>query len=105
MKKSPKFSPEVGERAVCMVFESKDPCESQWAASESIAAKIGSQARRRPGERSFVRSDRSAAIFFAFINTSGQEVLRRLVESTLFRNGGCRDVPVSRFANLYALRY
>jgi transposase len=41
MKKSPKFSPEVVERAVRMVFEAKDPYPSQWAAIESIAGKIG----------------------------------------------------------------
>jgi transposase len=41
MRKSPKFSPEVVERAVRMVFEAKDQYESQWAAIESIASKIG----------------------------------------------------------------
>ena len=41
MRKSPKFSPEVVERAVRMVFDSKDQYPSQWVAIESIAAKIG----------------------------------------------------------------
>src|SRR5881398_3286926 len=41
MRKSPKFSPEVTERAVRMVLESQGQYESQWAAIESIAAKIG----------------------------------------------------------------
>ena len=41
MRKSPKFSPEVMERAVRMVFEAKDQYPSQWAAIESIAGKIG----------------------------------------------------------------
>ena len=41
MRKSPKFSPEVVERAVRMVFDAKDQYPSQWAAIESIAAKIG----------------------------------------------------------------
>lgn len=41
MKKSVKFSPEVMERAVRMIFEAKDQYESQWAAIVSIAAKIG----------------------------------------------------------------
>jgi transposase len=41
MRKSPKFSPEVIERAVRMVFEAKDQYPSQWAAIESIAGKIG----------------------------------------------------------------
>ena len=44
MRKSPKFSPEVVERAVRMVFEAKDQYESQWAAIESIAGKIGCSA-------------------------------------------------------------
>ena len=56
MRKSPKFSPEVVERAVRLVFEAKDPHPSQWAAIESIAGKIGCTAetlRRwvRQGER------------------------------------------------------
>jgi transposase-like protein len=41
MKKSVKFSPEVRERAVRMVFEHRSGHPSQWAAVESIAAKIG----------------------------------------------------------------
>ena len=41
MKKSVKFSPEVRERAVRMVLESQGEHSSQWAAIESIAAKIG----------------------------------------------------------------
>jgi transposase len=56
MRKSPKFSPEVVERAVRMVFNAKDQYPSQWAAIESIAGKIGCTAemlRRwvRQGER------------------------------------------------------
>lgn len=45
MKKSPKFSPEVQERAVRMVYESKDEHPSQWAAIKSIAGKIGCSAQ------------------------------------------------------------
>jgi transposase-like protein len=41
MKKSVKFSPEVRERAVRMVVEAQSQHDSQWAAIESIAAKIG----------------------------------------------------------------
>jgi transposase-like protein len=41
MKKSMKYSPEVMERAVRMVFEARDQYESQWAAIVSIASKIG----------------------------------------------------------------
>jgi transposase len=56
MRKSPKFSPEVVERAVRMVFDAKDQYPSQWTAIESISAKIGCTAetlRRwvRQGER------------------------------------------------------
>ena len=41
MKKTEKFSPEVIERAVRLVFEAKDQYESQWAAIVSMASKIG----------------------------------------------------------------
>jgi transposase len=41
MRKSPKFSPEVVERAVRMVYDGKDQYPSQWAAIKSISAKIG----------------------------------------------------------------
>ena len=41
MKKSPKFSPEMRERAVRLVQEHRSEHPSQWAAIESIAAKVG----------------------------------------------------------------
>ena len=41
MKKSPKFPPEVRERAVRMVLEHRGEYPSLWAAIESIAPKIG----------------------------------------------------------------
>jgi transposase len=41
MKKATRYSPEVMERAVRMVFEHREQHTSQWAAIESIAAKIG----------------------------------------------------------------
>jgi hypothetical protein len=40
MKKQPRYSPEVIERAVHMVSEAGSQYESQWAAITSIAAKI-----------------------------------------------------------------
>ena len=45
MKKSIKYSPEVRERAVRMVFEHRREHESQWAAIVSIAGKIGCTAQ------------------------------------------------------------
>jgi transposase len=41
MNKSPKFSPEVRERAMRMVLEQRGEHPSQWAAIESIAGMIG----------------------------------------------------------------
>ena len=41
MNKSTRYSPEVRERAVRMVFEHQDEHESQWATIASISAKIG----------------------------------------------------------------
>jgi transposase-like protein len=41
MRKSPKFSPELRERAVRMVQEHRGEYPSQWAAIESIAPKVG----------------------------------------------------------------
>ena len=40
MRKSPKFSPEVQERAVRMFYDAKDQYPSQWAAIESIARRL-----------------------------------------------------------------
>lgn len=41
MKKTPKYSPEVRERAVRMVQEHRGDYPSLWAAIESFAPKIG----------------------------------------------------------------
>lgn len=45
MNKSSKYAPEVRERAVRMVREHQAEHTSQWAAIESIAAKIGCTAQ------------------------------------------------------------
>ncbi len=45
MRKSTKFSPEVRERAVRLVFERRSEHESEWAAMVSIAGKIGCTAQ------------------------------------------------------------
>jgi len=41
MKQSKRYSPEVRERAVRMVFEHQGEYASQWAAIDSIAGKFG----------------------------------------------------------------
>lgn len=41
MNKATRYSPEVRERAVRLVFEHQGEYESQWAAIGSIAGKIG----------------------------------------------------------------
>ena len=41
MNKSTRYSAEVRERAVRLVFENQGEHDSQWAAIESIAGKIG----------------------------------------------------------------
>ena len=66
MNTVPKYSPEVRERAVRMVFEHQGEHESQWAAIISIASKIGCtaetlrqwvrQAERDQGQRAGLTS-------------------------------------------------
>ena len=65
--KSPKYSPEVRERAIRMVFEHAGDYPSQWATISSIAAKIGctaqtlstwvKQAERDQGKRGGLKTD------------------------------------------------
>jgi len=49
MSTSKRYSPEVRERAVRLVFEQQGEHESQWAAIGSIAAKIGCTAETLRG--------------------------------------------------------
>jgi transposase-like protein len=44
MGKENRFSPEVKERAVRLVYEQQKETESQWAAIRSVASKIGCSA-------------------------------------------------------------
>ncbi len=72
MSKSIRYSPEVRERAVRMVFEHQREYASQWQAVVSIASKIGCTAEtlrrwvRRAevdsGQRAGVTSDERARI-------------------------------------------
>ena len=67
MSRQTRYSPEVRERAVRMVFEHQGEYESQWAAIGSIAAKIGCtpetlrkwirRSQRDAGERPGLTSD------------------------------------------------
>ena len=41
MNKAKRYSPEVRERAVRLLFEHEKDCRSRWAAAVSIASKIG----------------------------------------------------------------
>lgn len=45
MNKSPKFSPEIRERAIRMVYEVRESHDSQWSAIEAVASKIGCTAQ------------------------------------------------------------
>ncbi|AZD60023.1 Mobile element protein [Pseudomonas chlororaphis subsp. aurantiaca] len=45
MSKPPKFSPEIRERAVRMVYEVRESHDSQWAAIEAVSSKIGCTAQ------------------------------------------------------------
>ena len=72
MSKASKFSPEVRERAVRMVFEHQAEYPSQWAAIKSIAEKVGCtveslrgwvrQAERDSGRRGGLTSDDRARL-------------------------------------------
>lgn len=75
MKKQARYSPEVIERAARMVYEASSEYESQWAAIESIAAKIGctSETLRR-----WVRQNERDTGQRPGPSTAGQERIRAL---------------------------
>jgi transposase len=72
VRKNNRFSEEVRERAVRMVFAAKDEYDLQWAAIESIAEKIGCtaetlrrwirQAEKDNGDREGLTSDEKKRI-------------------------------------------
>ena len=74
-KKSTRYSPEVMERAVRLVFESREQYESQWAAIESIAGKIGCTAETL---RRWVRQQERDTGQRAGSTTAEQERLKAL---------------------------
>jgi transposase len=75
MRKSPKFSPEVQERAVRMVFDAKDQYPSQWAAIESISGKIGCTAETL---RKWVRQGERDSGLRAGATTTEQQLIKDL---------------------------
>jgi transposase len=74
-KKSPRYSPEVRERAVRMVHEHRGEHESQWKAIASIAAKMGCSGETL---RNWVREDERNRGLRGESNTSDQERLKAL---------------------------
>ena len=75
MNKGQKYSPEVRERAVRMVFEHQAEHESQWAAIKSIASKIGCTAETL---RKWVRQAERDQGKRAGLTSSEQERLKQL---------------------------
>ena len=75
MNTVPKYSPEVRERAVRMVFEHQGEHESQWAAIISIASKIGCTAETL---RKWVRQAERDQGKRAGLTSSERERLRQL---------------------------
>ncbi len=75
MGRRSKYSPEVKERAVRLVFEQERQHGSQWAAMQSIAPKIGCTAETL---RKWVRQAERDAGKRAGLTTSEREELRQL---------------------------
>jgi len=75
MTKQTRYSPEVRERAVRMVFEHQHEHDSQWATIEFIAAKIGCTAETL---RRWVRQSEIGQGTRAGISTSDKERLKEL---------------------------
>ncbi|WP_208279910.1 IS3 family transposase [Massilia oculi] len=102
MKKQPKYSPEVIERAVRMVSEAGSEYPSQWAAITSIAAKIGCTPETL---RRWVRQQEADTGQRPGVTTAEQERMKALerenrelrkaneilrLASGFFRSGGAR---------------
>src|SRR5258705_11433549 len=105
MARPSRFSPEVRERAVRMVFEHAQEHASQWAAITSIAEKIGCaaetlrswvrQAERDGGQRPGLTTDERAR--FKQLERENVE-LRRGEKSHLLGPGGFPGGGVARRA-------
>ncbi len=75
MSKSTRYSPEFRERGVRLVLEHQGEYESQWAAMESISAKIGCTAETL---RKWVRQAERDQGIRAGLTSSERERLRSL---------------------------
>jgi transposase len=75
MNRKTRYSPEVRERAVRMVFEHQADYESQWAALSSIASKIGCTAETL---RKWVRQAERDQGLREGLTTSDRERLKAL---------------------------
>ncbi len=75
MTKQMRYSPEIRERAVRMVFEHQAEYHSQWAVLNSIAAKIGCTAETL---RKWVRRAERDQGFREGLTSSGRERLKAL---------------------------
>ena len=62
MSKHTKFSPEVRDRAIRMVYEVRESHTSQWAAIEAVASKIGCTAQTLS---SWIRKAAAPALYHA----------------------------------------
>ena len=75
MSRASKYSPEVRERAVRMVFDQAGEYSSQWAAIQSIAGKLGCQ---KETLRRWVRQFERDAGKRPGLTTSERDELKRL---------------------------
>lgn len=75
MKKQSKFSPELTERAVRMVSESRDQHESEWATIVSVSSKVGCTAETL---RRWLRQHQTDAGQRAGVTTAEQKRIKDL---------------------------
>ena len=75
MNRSMRYSPEIRDRAVRMVIEHQADYDSQWAAMNSIAAKIGCTAETL---RKWVRRTERDQGLREGVTSSGRERLKAL---------------------------
>jgi transposase-like protein len=75
MGKENRFSPEVKERAVRLVYEQQKETESQWAAICSVSSKIGCSAETL---RHWIRKDEIDTGKREGLTTSEREEFKRL---------------------------